>query len=204
MHSDASVKVCCLVLHRKFKIVTFLPISFPTSNITADHTHLYIFYTHQLGEDDPVPLFLYTLGSLLPAFVNHLGQLYPKRKYSSLFVQRDLFNFLLCISEPLWTRKQHLVYRPEAKQETLAGLEVSELRSCFSWSILDLTKTGYFCEIDFLPLLYPGQRRYLSCLSSCWISSAFAHFPKEYLGSLAISQYQEDLKAPLIPTHPLR
>lgn len=99
MHSDVSVKVCCLVRHRKFKIVTFLSIRFPTSNITADHTHLYISYKHQFGEDDPVPLSIHAWKPS-PCFCQPSRMTVSKEKlFKSL--QRDLINFFT--SELTWT-----------------------------------------------------------------------------------------------------
>lgn len=71
MHTEAPEEVCSLLLHWKCKVVTFLSISCPTSTITADHEWLCVFYSCHLGDDHPVPLLPYTLGSLLSAFINN-------------------------------------------------------------------------------------------------------------------------------------
>lgn len=83
MHAEAPEEVCSLLLHWKWKVVTFLSISCPTSTITADHEWLCVFYSCHLGDDNPVPLLPYILGSLLSAFINYSMQIETRRLYTA-------------------------------------------------------------------------------------------------------------------------
>lgn len=178
------------MLHRKFKIVTFLSISFPTSNITVDHTHLCIFYKEKSGEDDPVPLFPYSFGSL-PCFCQpSRTTIFKEILFKSLL--RDLFEFLLFNSELLQTRKQlrgpacWIRPRSQAGNTVGAGCAWAALLLLLEHPGFDQKSILWKTKLPSPPAFRSEKLLELSVQLSDFL--CFCTFSKEHWGSLAISQ----------------